>query len=82
MSALRSELSESVQATAQPKTAGHSPRGQLSSVLGRVIVLVVFEQWRRVSMTQFLAHHALVFIVFLGCLGFLYVVALDHILSR
>jgi len=33
-------------------------------------------------MTQFLAHHALVSIVFLGCLGFLYFVALDHILSR
>ena len=32
-------------------------------------------------MTQFLAHHALVSMVFLGCLGFLYVVALDHILS-
>ena len=33
-------------------------------------------------MTPFLAHHALVSIVFLGCLGFLYVVALDHVFSR
>ncbi len=33
-------------------------------------------------MTQFVAHHALVSVVFLGCLGFLYVVALDHILSK
>ena len=33
-------------------------------------------------MMQYLVHHALVSIVFLGCLGFLYYAALDHFLSR
>ena len=33
-------------------------------------------------MAQFFAHHALVSIVFFGCLGFLYVVALDHVFGR